>query len=106
EWNYGKPPAFRVRRAGETAGVLPAAVIDVEGGRIGALHFETTPEKPGRAVQLETRLVGAAYHRQAICACLSGVDLSGFGPRVTAGQVAQHLCDLVAGGPGPGLQTA
>lgn len=106
EWTFGKTPAFRVRRAGETAGALPAAVIDVNGGRIGALHFESSLEKPGRAAQLERCLVGAAYHRQAICARLSGVDLSGFGPRVTAGQVAKHLCDLVAGGPGPGLQTA
>ncbi|MFZ0241878.1 MAG: lipoate--protein ligase [Desulfobacterales bacterium] len=106
QWNFGKTPAFRIRRAGETTGALPAAVIDVEGGRISAIHFENTHEKPGRAGPLEMRLIGAAYHRQAICAGLSGVDLSGFGPGVTAGQVAKHLCDHVAGGFGPGLQTA
>ena len=95
EWNFGKTPAFRIRRSGNRACNLPAAVIDVECGRISAIRFEDALGQPGPAARLESRLSGAAYHRQAIYARLSGVDLSGFGPRVTTGLLAKHLCDLM-----------
>lgn len=105
DWNFGKAPAFRIRRAGAISGTLPTAIVEVDGGRITSIYFEKDAETSGWRAQLEKCLIGVPYHQQAIWSRLSGVNLKLFGPRITAGRLAAHLCDQIVSQAGPGLQT-
>lgn len=106
DWNFGKAPAFRIRRAGGNSRPLPVTIIEVDGGCITGIRFENDAETSGLEAQLEKCLAGVPYHRQAIRSRLSGMNMRRFGPRVTAGQLAKHLCDQIVSPAGPGLQTA
>lgn len=105
EWNFGKAPAFRIRRSGRTPAGYLETMIAVESGCIVGIRFEKNVNGIGHAAQLEMQLIGVPYHLDAIRTRLSGVDVSGFGTTLTAEQLAEYLCDKGISGLDPGLQT-
>jgi lipoate-protein ligase A len=105
EWNFGKAPAFRIRRSGRTPAGYLETMIAVESGCIAGIRFEKNVNGIGHAAQLETQLIGVPYQLDAIRTRLSGVDVSGFGTSLTAEQLAEYLCDKGISGLDPGLQS-
>ena len=106
EWNFGKAPAFRIRRSGRTPAGYLETMIAVESGCIVGIRFEKNVNGIGHAAQLEMQLMGVPYHLDAIRTRLSGVDVRGFGTTLTANQLAEYLCDKGISGLDPGLQSA
>ena len=105
EWNFGRAPAFRIRRMSRTPAGYLETMISVESGCIVNIRFEKNITAIDHAAQLERRLMGTPYHLDAIRTRLSGVDVSGFGATLTAEQLAEYLCDKGISGLGPGLQS-
>jgi lipoate-protein ligase A len=105
EWNFGRAPAFRIRRSGRTPAGYMETTIAVESGCIVGIRFGKNVNAIGHAVQLERRLMGSPYHLEAIRSRLSGTDTKRFGTTLTANQLAEHLCDKCISGLEPGLQS-
>ena len=105
EWNFGKAPAFRIRRSGRTPAGYLETMIAVEGGCIVGIRFEKNANGIGHAEQLEMQLIGVPYHLDAIRTRLSVADVRGFGTTLTAEQLAEYLCDKGVSGLDPGLQS-
>ena len=93
EWNFGRAPAFRIRRSSWTPAGYLETMIAVEGGYMVGIRFGKNVNAIGHAAHLERRLMGIPYHLEAIRNRLSGVDLRGFGTTLTAEQLAEYLCD-------------
>ncbi len=106
EWNFGRAPAFRIRRSSRTPAGYQETMIAVESGRIVGIRFGKNINAIGHAAQLERRLMGTPYHPDAIRTRLSGVDLRSFGTTLTTNQLVEHLCDKGIFGLEPGLQSA
>ena len=106
EWNFGRAPAFHIRRSSRTPSGYLETMIAVEGGCVVGIRFGKNINGIGHAAQLERRLMGIPYHREAIRTQLSGVDLRRFGTTLTEKQLVEHLCDNGIAGLDPGLQSA
>lgn len=106
EWNFARGPTFRIRRSGRTPAGYLETMIAVESGCIVGICFGENINGIGHVAQLERRLMGIPYHREAIRTRLSGVDVRVFGTTLTANQLAEHLCDKGISGLDPGLQSA
>lgn len=75
DWNYGENPACNVQRARRfPAGEIDAR-LDVQGGRIAAIRVFGDFMGRFDVAELEQRLLGVAYEREAIDAALDGVEL-------------------------------
>jgi lipoate---protein ligase len=75
EWNFGRSPAFNIQKTARFASGEIDARIDVQGGQIRQVRFFGDYLGLGDVAELESRLVGVRYERQAIQAALQGVDL-------------------------------
>ena len=106
EWNFGRAPAFRIRRSSRTPAGYLETMIAVASGRIVDIRFGKNINTIGHAAQLERRLMGTPYHLDAIRTRLSGADVRCFGTTLTANELAEHLCDKGISGLDPGLQSA
>ncbi|MGW8186395.1 MAG: lipoate--protein ligase, partial [Desulfobacterales bacterium] len=106
EWNFGRAPAFRIRRRARTPAGYLETTITVESGCIVGLHYEKNINTIGHEALLETRLQGIPYHPEAIRTRLSNVDMGDFGTTLTARQLAEYLCDEGISGLDHGLQSA
>ena len=74
-WNYGENPPSNVQRVQRfQAGEIDAR-LDVHGGRISSVKFFGDFMGRAEVGDLETRLQGLAYHREAIADALTGVDV-------------------------------
>ena len=73
EWNYTSPFAFDW----ENSARFPAGTVDVKvkvaGGRIGSIRI--TGDYFGSAGEIETRLTGVPFTREAVAAALEGVEM-------------------------------
>jgi lipoate-protein ligase A len=105
EWNFGRAPAFRIRRRARTPAGYLETTIAVENGCIAGIHFEKNNNAIAREAQLVRRLMGIPYHLEAIRTRLSGIDGRCFGTTLTASQLAEHLCEKGITGLEPGLQS-
>lgn len=105
EWNFGRAPAFRIRRRARTPAGYLETTIAVESGCIVGIHFEKNNTVIGHTAQLVRRLMDTPYHREAIRTRLSGEDMGYFGTTLTANQLAEYLCDKGISGLDPGLQS-
>lgn len=93
DWNIGRAPKFNVQRADRLPVGKMEARIDVEKGRIQAVRIygDFSGERPIR--DLEARLIGLRYDREALLAALADVDVTTFlGPLPTVDFVG-FLCD-------------
>lgn len=76
EWNYGRSPKFNVQKTGSfPAGKLDAR-IEVQRGRIEAIKIYGDFAGKREVAELEKRLVGTAYDREALAATVTGIDLA------------------------------
>lgn len=106
QWNFGKAPAFRIRRSAQTpVGYLEAAIA-VEGGRITGILIGGTIADVNRLATLDKVLKGVPFHRETIQNRLSDLDLRSFGLTLTASQIAAYFCGQGISGLAPGLQNA
>lgn len=76
DWNYGEAPAFNVQRVKR----FPAGEVDlriqVERGSIAGIRIYGDFMSRGDVRELEARLIGARYDREALTSLLETVDAS------------------------------
>ena len=76
EWNFGRSPKFNVQKTGRfPAGKLDAR-IEVQRGRIEAIKIYGDFAGKREVAELEGRLAGTAYDRQALEKTLADIDLA------------------------------
>jgi lipoate-protein ligase A len=78
DWNYGENPACNVQRAQRFAGGEIDARIDVQAGRIAGLRIFGDFMGRGDVRDLEERLRGVRYDREAMVAALGPIQLSDY----------------------------
>ncbi len=92
DWNYGRSPAFNLQRAQR----FPAGEIDmrlqVEDGRITAIRIFGDYMGSGDVSEVEQRLLGLHYERDAMVQALDAVDLGNYFGRVSRAEVLSVLC--------------
>ena len=76
EWNFGKSPRFNLQRKHRFPIGEVDARIQVEGGVITSVKIYGDFLGHGEVRELEGLLTGRVFRRDALMACLEGVDLS------------------------------
>ncbi len=81
DWNYGRSPKFHVQNSHRfPIGTIDLG-IDVKGGRIQAVKIDGDFAGRRRVIELEEKLVGLRYDREALAEALGAIDLGlYFGP--------------------------
>lgn len=91
EWNYGQDPPSNVQRSRR----FPAGEIDVrlhvERGRIASVRFFGDYMGRSDVGELEGRLSGIAYEREAVAGALAGMVLADYFGEVEAAEVMELL---------------
>ena len=90
-WNYGENPASNVQRADRFAGGEIDVRLDVKDGRIASLRVFGDFMGRRDVGELETRLNGVLYERDAVFQALADLDLGEFFSGITADQVMSVL---------------
>lgn len=92
-WNYGENPASNVTRAKRFPIGEIDARIDVQGNRIAAIRFFGDYMGRDDVSELEARLAGVAFERDALLQALDGVEVQHYFGAVEASE----LVDLLIG---------
>lgn len=92
DWNYGQSPPSNLQRAIR----FPAGEIDmrlyVEQGRISAIRFFGDYMGSRDVAEVEQRLVGLPYDRDAIVTALAEIDLGEYFGKITRDEVLGVIC--------------
>lgn len=91
EWNYGRSPAFDIQRVHRFPAGQIDARIDVVKGRIQAVKIYGDFIGLDEVSELEERLRGTAYRREALAAVLAEVDPSRYFGEVSLGEFLTFL---------------
>ena len=90
-WNYGENPASNVQRANRFAGGEIDARLDVKDGRIASIRIFGDFMGRRAVEDLESRLVGVLYERDAVRHEIADLDLAEFFSGITADEVMSVL---------------
>ena len=90
-WNYGENPASNVQRADRFAGGEIDVRLDVKDGRIASLRVFGDFMGRRDVGELETRLNGVLYERDAVFQALADLDLGEFFSGINADEVMSVL---------------
>lgn len=92
DWNYGRSPASNLQRAVRfPAGEIDMRV-DIRDGRIAAMRLFGDYMGSGDVSEVEQRLVGLPYDRDAIVAALADADLGVYFGRISRDEVLEVIC--------------
>ncbi|MBA3924750.1 lipoate--protein ligase [Listeria rustica] len=83
DWNYGKSPKFNVKNVQKFSGGLVEILFQVEKGRITTAQIFGDFFATGDIKEVENKLLGVAYTREALDAFLEGVDVPRYFGKVT-----------------------
>lgn len=99
EWNYGRAPAFSIRRRVDTPFGCVETSIDVKNGLITAIRFHGHLARLKSRALITKRLIGVPYRRQDIVDRLAGIDSGAAADLPSLNQIAEQLCagDTVIG---------
>jgi lipoate-protein ligase A len=91
DWNFGENPPCNVQRVQRFAAGEIDARLDVHGGRIAGVRFFGDFMGRAEVSDLETRLRGLIYDRDALAGALSEVDLRQYFGEIADGDVLALL---------------
>ncbi|ENH95640.1 lipoate protein ligase [Gracilibacillus halophilus YIM-C55.5] len=83
DWNYGKSPKFNVQHSHKFDGGLVDVRLDVHKGMIEQCNIYGDFFGIGNVDELEEKLVGVKYNREAIAETLEDVDVSHYLGKIT-----------------------
>ncbi len=92
DWNYGRSPDFNLQRAQRFAAGEIDMRLDVQAGRIAGIRLFGDYMGSADVAEVERRLVGLPYDRDAIVAALDGMDLGNYFGRITREEVLGVIC--------------
>ncbi len=78
DWNYGRSPAFNLKRETRYPGGGIEALLEVEKGRVQGLKFYGDFFGQRDVAELEQKLLGCRYEPEALRACLGGVEIGNY----------------------------
>lgn len=87
DWNYGRSPAFNLQRAQRFAGGEIDMRLHVEDGRITSARLFGDYMGSGDVSEVEQRLVGLPYDREAIDHAFEGLNLEVYFGRISREEV-------------------
>ena len=90
-WNYGENPASNVQRASRFTGGEIDVRLDVKDGRIAGIRIFGDFMGRRDVAELETRLAGVLYERDAVMQALADLDVGAFFSGITADEVMSVL---------------
>ncbi|MEP6991217.1 MAG: lipoate--protein ligase [bacterium] len=90
-WNYGENPASNVQRASRFAGGEIDVRLDVKEGRIAGVRIFGDFMGRRDVQDVEARLTGVLYEREAVIAALADVDLGEFFSGISREEVLSVL---------------
>ena len=76
DWNYGKAPAFQIKRNGGISTNQPGYSIDVKNGRIVSIRFESKDMSHRDIKMIEDGLADVPFQQEAIAARLNQIEFS------------------------------
>ena len=92
KWNYGENPPFNLQRAQRfTAGEIDLR-LDVKDGRIAFIRVFGDFNGRADVANLEARLAGVPYERDAIVAAFAGVDVTDYFGAIGSEEVLGLFC--------------
>lgn len=92
EWNYGENPPFNLQRAQRfPAGEIDVR-LDVKNGHIAFIRVFGDFMGREDVAELEARLVGVSYERDAIVAAFDGIDVTDYFGDMTRDEVLGVFC--------------
>jgi lipoate-protein ligase A len=91
EWNYGKSPRFNVQKSHRFPSGKIDVRIDVQRGLIEEIKIYGDFLGDGDVAEIEARLQGTRYDREALAAALVGVELAPYFGGVTQEEFADLL---------------
>lgn len=91
DWTYGRAPAFNIRRSERTPAGKVEALIDVDHGRIKAIAFKGDFAGVANIAELEARLVGVPYDREALSHALAAENVEAYFGSLTAAALVDVL---------------
>ena len=91
DWNYGRSPASNLRRAVRFPGGEIDMRLDIQDGRIAAIRLFGDYMGSGDVSEVEKRLVGLPYDRDAIVAALADLDLGAFFGKIGREEVLEVI---------------
>jgi lipoate-protein ligase A len=87
DWNYGQSPPSNLQRAMRFAGGEIDMRLDLQEGRIAGIRLFGDYMGSGDVAEVEQRLVGLPYDRDAIVAALADLDLGAYFGRIERDEV-------------------
>jgi lipoate-protein ligase A len=75
DWNYGRSPAFNLRREMRYGGGGIEALLEVEKGMLKGVKFYGDFFGQRDVAELEEKLIGCCYEPEALRACLADVEI-------------------------------
>ena len=90
-WNYGENPASNVQRANRFAGGEIDVRLDVKDGRIASIRIFGDFRGRRDVSELEGRLTGVLYERDAVMQALTDLDVGEFFSGINADEVMSVL---------------
>ncbi len=90
-WNYGENPASNVQRASRFAGGEIDVRLDVKDGRIAGIRIFGDFMGRRDVQEIEARLTGVLYERDAVITALADVDLAEFFSGISREEVLSVL---------------
>ena len=78
DWNYGRSPAFNLKRETRYPGGGIEALLEVEKGRVQGLKFYGDFFGQRDVAELEQKLLGCRYEPEALRACMNSVEIGNY----------------------------
>jgi len=91
EWNVGRSPRFNVRKCEQTPAGVVDVRIDVDKGLVQGVKFYGSFSGPRNVAELERRLTGMRYDRDALAAVLAETDVRLYFDGLTAAELIELL---------------
>ncbi len=92
DWNYGQSPPSNLQRAQRFGGGEIDMRLDLQEGRIAAIRLFGDYMGSGDVAEVEKRLIGLPYDREAIASALADVDLGKYFGKIERGEVLSVIC--------------
>ena len=93
DWNYGKSPAYNIRRTIKFSSGLIDAYVNVVDSRIDNLKIYGDFFGIEDVAAVEEALIGLAYERDVVLAKLKELDLSRYFAGISAQEIAEAIVE-------------
>jgi lipoate-protein ligase A len=92
DWNYGQSPPSNLQRATRFPGGEIDMRLDLQDGRIAAIRLFGDYMGSGDVAEVEQRLTGVPYDREAILTALGDMELGDYFGKIGREEVLSVVC--------------